>query len=77
MYWCDRVFYRGKKHAEVGLVVVLVSVLRTLEVEGVHCAERDKGIKKGNWTREDDNIPEPHSGQRRFFSRVRFIQRRS
>ncbi len=35
MYLRDRVFYGATEHAEVRLVVVLVSVLVALEVEGV------------------------------------------
>lgn len=57
-------------------MVVLVSVLIALEVESVDCENKTE-IKKRNQTGKDDYLPEPHSGQRRFFSRVRFIQRSS
>ena len=59
------------------MVPVTMSMLRALEVESVDCVTVGIGVKQRRYRKAHDDIPEPHSGQRRFFSRVRFIQRSS
>ena len=60
-----------------GLVVVLVGVLGALEVKGVDWRDEEPRVKRWVRARGQVDIPEPHSGQRRFFSRVRLNQRSS